>query len=107
MHAGVLGTAVEYRFGGLGGVELITPIVDPQAAARLSRRPQLATGRASDTGAPYNQTFAAMARSAGIEGVRIDRAADLGDAVRQHHGRTAPHRRAEFGADRNPGGADV
>src|SRR5712671_3628383 len=35
-----------------------------------------------DTGAPYNPDFAAMARSAGIDGVRVDRAADLGDAVR-------------------------
>ena len=84
MHASVLGTAVEYNLpvvwvvwnnfayasirglqrGYLGGRELATDFRHPE------------------TGAPYNPDFAAMARSAGVEGVNVDRAADLSDAVR-------------------------
>jgi acetolactate synthase-1/2/3 large subunit len=37
------------------------------------------------TGERYNPDFAAMARSAGVEGVRVDRAADLAEAVRKGH----------------------
>src|SRR5438067_2569792 len=84
MHASVLGTAVEYELpvvwviwnnyayasirglqrGYLGGRELATDFKHPQ------------------TGAPYNPDFAAMARSAGVEGVTVVQAADLADAVR-------------------------
>ena len=80
MHASVLGTAVEYNLpvvwvvwnnyayasirglqrGYLGGRELATDFRHP------------------DTGAPYNPDFAAMARSAGIEGVSVDRAGRSG-----------------------------
>src|SRR5438045_1385082 len=84
MHASVLGTAVEYDLpvvwvvwnnfayasirglqrGYLGGRELATDFRHP------------------DTGAPYNPDFAGMARSAGIAGVNVDRAADLSEALR-------------------------
>jgi acetolactate synthase-1/2/3 large subunit len=84
MHASVLGTAVEYDLpvvwvvwnnfayasirglqrGYLGGRELATDFRHPE------------------TGAPYNPDFAAMARSAGIAGVNVDRAADLSEALR-------------------------
>ena len=84
MHASVLGTAVEYELpvvwvvwnnyayasirglqrGYLDGRELATDFKHPQ------------------TGAPYNPDFAAMARAAGISGVRVDRAGDLHDAVK-------------------------
>src|SRR5215469_7025239 len=77
MHANVLGTAVEYDLpvvwvvwnnyayasirglqrGYLGGRELATDFHDPM------------------TGERYNPDSAAMARSAGVEGVRVDRAA--------------------------------
>src|SRR3974390_3296397 len=83
MHANVLGTAVEYNLpvvwvvwnnyayasirglqrGYLGGRELATDFHNPL------------------TGERYNPDFAAMARSAGVEGVRIDRGADLAEAV--------------------------
>src|SRR5207244_4295520 len=83
MHANVLGTAVEYNLpvvwvvwnnyayasirglqrGYLGGRELATDFHDP------------------NTGARYNPDFAAMARSCGVEGVRVDRAGDLGEAI--------------------------
>jgi acetolactate synthase I/II/III large subunit len=110
MHASVLGTAVEYEIpvvwvvwnnyayasirglqrGYLGGRELATDFRDPK------------------TGAPYNPDFAAMARSAGIEGVSIDRAADLGDAVRTGLASGKPYLiDANIGADKNPGGAGV
>ncbi len=108
MHASVLGTAVEYDIpvvwvvwnnyayasirglqrGYLGGRELATDFKHP------------------DTGLPYNPDFAAMARSAGIEGVRIDRAGDLGDAVRKGISTGRPYLiDAQISADRNPGGA--
>jgi acetolactate synthase I/II/III large subunit len=110
MHASVLGTAVEYEIpvvwvvwnnyayasirglqrGYLGGRELVTDFRDPK------------------TGAPYNPDFAAMARSAGIEGVSIDRASDLGDAVRAGLASGKPYLiDANIGADQNPGGAGV
>jgi acetolactate synthase-1/2/3 large subunit len=110
MHASVLGTAVEYNIpvvwvvwnnyayasirglqrGYLGGRELATDFKHP------------------DTGLPYNPDFAAMARSAGVEGVRIDCASDLGEAVRKGIATGRPYLiDAHIGADRNPGGAGV
>jgi acetolactate synthase-1/2/3 large subunit len=110
MHASVLGTAVEYELpvvwvvwnnyayasirglqrGYLGGRELATDFKHPK------------------TGAPYNPDFAAMARSAGIDGVSIDRPGDLGDAVRAAIASGRPYViDANVGADKNPGGAGV
>ena len=110
MHASVLGTAVEYDMpvvwvvwnnyayasirglqrGYLGGRELATDFKHPA------------------TGMPYNPDFAAMARSAGIEGVSVDRAADLADAVRAAVASGKPYLiDANIAADKNPGGAGV
>jgi len=110
MHASVLGTAVEYNLpvvwvvwnnysygsirglqrGYLGGRELVTEFRHPQ------------------TGEPYNPDFAAMARSAGIEAVRIDKAAELGDAIKYAINLGKPYLiDANIGADMNPGGAGV
>jgi acetolactate synthase I/II/III large subunit len=110
MHASVLGTAVEYELpvvwviwnnyayasirglqrGYLGGRELATDFKHPK------------------TGAPYNPDFAAMARSAGIEGVSVDRPADLAAAVRAAIASGKPYLiDANIGADKNPGGAGV
>jgi acetolactate synthase I/II/III large subunit len=110
MHASVLGTAVEYSIpavwvvwnnfsyasirglqrGYLEGRELATEFRDPK------------------TGAPYNPDFAALARSCGVEGVSIDRAGDLGDAVRAGIAAGRPYLiDAKIGADLNPGGAGV
>jgi acetolactate synthase I/II/III large subunit len=110
MHASVLGTAVEYELpvvwvvwnnyayasirglqrGYLGGRELATDFKHPK------------------TGAPYNPDFAAMARSAGVEGVTIDRPGDLADAVRKGIDSGKPYLiDAIIGADKNPGGAGV
>ena len=110
MHASVLGTAVEYDLpvvwvvwnnyayasirglqrGYLGGRELATDFKHPK------------------TGLPYNPDFAAMARSAGVHGVSVDRPADLADAVRAAvaSGKSCVID-ANIGADKNPGGAGV
>ena len=110
MHASVLGTAFEYSIpvvwvvwnnysyasirglqrGYLGGRELATDFRHPE------------------TGQPYNPDFAAMARSAGIEGVRVDRAADLHDAVKKGLATGRPYLiDANIGADLNPAGAGI
>ncbi|MGB7254813.1 MAG: thiamine pyrophosphate-binding protein [Xanthobacteraceae bacterium] len=110
MHASVLGTAVEYALpvvwvvwnnyayasirglqrGYLGGRELATDFKNPI------------------TGERYNPDFAAMARSAGVEGVRIDRAADIGDAIRAAIATNRPYLiDVDIAADINPTGAGV
>ena len=110
MHASVLGTAFEYSIpvvwvvwnnyayasirglqrGYLGGRELATDFRHPE------------------TGEPYNPDFAAMARSAGIEGVRVDRAADLHDAIKAAIATGRPYLiDANIGAELNPAGAGI
>jgi acetolactate synthase-1/2/3 large subunit len=110
MHANVLGTAVEYNLpvvwvvwnnyayasirglqrGYLGGRELATDFHDP------------------NTGERYNPDFAAMARSCGVEGVRVDRAGDLGEAIRKGIAANKPYLiDVDIGADINPVGAGV
>ena len=105
MHANVLGTAVEYNLpvvwvvwnnyayasirglqrGYLGGRELATDFHDP------------------DTGQRYNPDFAAMARSCGVEGVRVDRAGDLGEAIRKGIAANKPYLiDVDIAADINP-----
>ena len=110
MHANVLGTAVEYNLpvvwvvwnnyayasirglqrGYLGGRELATDFHDPL------------------TGSRYNPDFAAMARSCGVEGVRVDRAGDIGEAIRKGIAANKPYLiDVDIGADMNPAGAGV
>ena len=110
MHASVLGTAVEYNLpvvwvvwnnyayasirglqrGYLNGRELATDFHNPT------------------TGERYNPDFAAMARSCGVEGVRVDRAGDLGEAVRKGIAANKPYLiDVDIAADINPGGAGV
>ena len=110
MHASVLATAVEYAIpvvwvvwnnyayasirglqrGYLGGRELVTDFKDPA------------------TGDPYNPDFAAMARASGVEGVTVDRAADLTDAIKAGIATGRPYLiDAKIAADKNPTGAGV
>ncbi len=110
MHASVLGTAVEYNLpvvwvvwnnyayasirglqrGYLGGRELATDFHHPL------------------TGERYNPDFAAMARSCGVEGVRVDRAGDLAEAVRKGIAANKPYLiDVDIAADINPAGAGV
>ena len=108
MHASVLGTAVEYN------IPVVWVVWNNYAYASIRglQRGYL-EGRelATDfhhpaTGKPYNPDFAAMARSAGIEGVSVDRAGDLADAVRAGIAAGRPYLiDANIGADLNPGGA--
>ncbi len=110
MHASVLGTAVEYK------IPVVWVVWNNYAYASIRGLQrgyldgrELATDfKHPDTGAPYNPDFAAMARSAGIDGVRVDRAADLGDAVRAGIATGRPYLiDAHISADHNPGGAGV
>ena len=60
------------------------------------------------TGQRYNPDFAAMARSAGVEGVRVDRAGDIGNAIRMAIAANKPYLiDVNINADQNPGGAGV
>jgi acetolactate synthase-1/2/3 large subunit len=60
------------------------------------------------TGEPYNPDFAAMARAAGVDGMRVDRPADLHDAVKMAVAANRPYLiDANIAADKNPGGAGV
>ena len=60
------------------------------------------------TGERYNPDFAAMARSCGVEGVRVDRAGDLGEAIRKGIAANKPYLiDVDIAADINPAGAGV
>jgi acetolactate synthase I/II/III large subunit len=110
MHASVLGTAVEY---GIPAVWVVWNNYSHASIRGLQRGylegRELATDfRHPETGAPYNPDFAALARSCGVEGVRIDRAGDLGDAVKAAVASGKPYLiDANISADLNPGGAGV
>ena len=110
MHANVLGTAVEYdipaiwvvwnnyAYGSIRGLQ--RGYLDNRELATDFHHPQ--------SGKPYNPDFAAMARSAGVEGVSIDRPSDLGDAIRAGIASGKPYLiDANIGGDLNPPGAGV
>ena len=88
----------------------ITPMRRSAAcsAAILDGRELATDFKHPETGEPYNPDFAAMARSAGVEGVRVDRAGDLGDAIRAAIAANKPYLiDVNISADQNPGGAGV
>lgn len=110
MHANVLATAFEYNIpvvyvvwnnyayasirglqrGYLEGRELATDFRDPANQG------------------PYNPDFAALARSAGVEGVSVDKAADLAEAIHKGIASGRPYViDANIGGDLNPGGAGI
>ena len=110
MHASVMATAVEYKIpaiwvvwnnyafasirglqrGYLGGRELVTDFKYPDSAE------------------PYNPDFAAMARTAGLKGIRVDKAKDLGEAVEEAVAANEPCViDANIQGDGNPVGAGV
>jgi acetolactate synthase-1/2/3 large subunit len=110
MHANVLGTAVEYdipvvwivwnnyAYGSIRGLQ--RGYLDGRELATDFHHPQ--------TGEAYNPDFAAMARSAGIEGVSVDRPGDLGDAIQAGLASGKPYLiDASIGGDLNPPGAGV
>jgi acetolactate synthase-1/2/3 large subunit len=110
MHANVLGTAVEYdipvvwvvwnnfAYGSIRGLQ----------RGYLDKRELATDFRHPETGQPYNPDFAAMARSAGVEGVSIDRPGDLGEAIRAGLASGKPYLiDANISGDLNPPGAGV
>ena len=110
MHANVLGTAVEY------GIPVVWVVWNNYSYASIRGLQrgyldgrELATDfRDPNTGDPYSPDFAAMARSAGVEAVSVNRAADLSDAVRAGIDKNAPFLiDANIDADTNPAGAGI
>ena len=110
MHANVLGTAVEYdipaiwvvwnnyAYGSIRGLQ----------RGYLNNRELATDFHHPESGKPYNPDFAAMARSAGVEGVSIDRPGDLGDAIRAGIASGKPYLiDANIDGDLNPPGAGV
>src|SRR4029078_8924944 len=76
--------------GYLGGRELATDLKHPE------------------TGELSTPDFAAMARACGVEGVRVDRAADIGEAIRKGIAANRPYLiDVDLAAAVNPAGAGV
>jgi acetolactate synthase I/II/III large subunit len=110
MYPSVLSTAVEYNIPAVWVIWNNFAYASIRGLQRgyLDGRELATDFRHPETGAPYNPDFAAMARSAGVEGVSVDRAADLGDAIRAGIATGRPYLiDANIGADNNPGGAGV
>lgn len=110
MYPNVLSTAVEYNIPAVWVIWNNFAYASIRGLQRgyLEGRELATDFRHPDTGEPYNPDFAAMARSTGIEGVTIDRAGDLGDAIRHAISTNRPYViEAQIGADQNPGGAGV
>lgn len=110
MYPNVLSTAVEYNIPAVWVVWNNFAYASIRGLQRgyLGGRELATDFRHAETGEPYNPDFAAMARSAGVEAVTIDRAADLGDAIRAGIATNRPYLIDAFiGADQNPGGAGV
>jgi acetolactate synthase I/II/III large subunit len=110
MYPNVLSTAVEYNIPAVWVVWNNFAYASIRGLQRgyLGGRELATDFRYPDTGQPYNPDFAAMARSAGVEGVTIDRAGDLADAIRAGLATGRPYLIDAFiGAENNPGGAGV
>jgi acetolactate synthase-1/2/3 large subunit len=110
MHASVLGTAVEYALPVVWVVWNNYAYASIRGLQRgyLDGRELVTDFRHPETGAPYNPDFAAMARSAGMAGVCVEKATDLGEAIREAIRAEKPCLiDANIGADLNPSGAGV
>ncbi|MEZ5729224.1 MAG: thiamine pyrophosphate-dependent enzyme [Burkholderiaceae bacterium] len=84
MHASVLGTAVEYALPVVWVVWNNAAYASIRGLQRgyLGGRELATDFRYPDSGSPYTPDFAAMARSAGVEGVSVSRPDELADAIR-------------------------
>ena len=110
MHASVLGTAVEYNIPVVWVVWNNYSYASIRGLQRgyLDGRELVTDFRHPETNQPYNPDFAAMARSAGVEGVRVETATELSDAIELAIRAEKPYLiDANIGADMNPGGAGV
>ena len=110
MHANVLGTAVEYDIPAVWVVWNNYAYASIRGLQRgyLDNRELATDFHHPESGKPYNPDFAAMARSAGVEGVSIDRPGDVGDAILAGIASGKPYLiDANIGGDLNPPGAGV
>jgi acetolactate synthase-1/2/3 large subunit len=110
MHANVLGTAVEYNIPAVWVVWNNYAYASIRGLQRgyLDSRELATDFHHPDTGAPYSPDFAAMARSAGVEGVRVDKPDELGDAIQTAIQSGKPYLiDAHVSGDLNPPGAGV
>jgi acetolactate synthase-1/2/3 large subunit len=110
MHANVLGTAVEYNLPVVWVVWNNYAYASIRGLQRgyLEGRELATDFHHPTTGARYNPDFAAMARSCGVEGVRVDRAGDLAEAIRKGIAANKPYLiDVDIAADINPSGAGV
>jgi acetolactate synthase-1/2/3 large subunit len=110
MYPNVLSTAVEYNIATVWVVWNNYAYASIRGLQRgyLEGRELATDFRHPETGLPYNPDFAALARSAGVEGVSVDRPGDLGDAIRAGIASGRPYLiDANISADKNPGGAGV
>jgi acetolactate synthase-1/2/3 large subunit len=110
MYPNVLSTAVEYNIGAVWVIWNNFAYASIRGLQRgyLEGRELATDFRHPETGLPYNPDFAALARSAGVEGVSVDRPADLADAIRAGIASGRPYLiDANISADKNPGGAGV
>jgi len=110
MHASVLGTAVEYNIPVVWVVWNNYSYASIRGLQRgyLDGRELVTDFRYSATNEPYSPDYAAMARSTGVDAVRVDKALDLSEAIEQAIKAERPYLiDANIGADINPSGAGV
>jgi acetolactate synthase I/II/III large subunit len=108
MHASVMATAVEYRIPAIWVVWNNYAYASIRGLQRgyLQGRELVTDFKEPDTDNPYNPDFAAMARSAGVNGVRVETAKDLGEALEAAVKTHAPCViDANIQGESNPGGA--
>jgi acetolactate synthase I/II/III large subunit len=108
MHASVMATAVEYRIPAIWVVWNNYAFASIRGLQRgyLEGRELVTDFKEPNTNEPYNPDFAAMARSAGVNGLRVETAKDLGDALEAAIKANKPCViDANIQGDANPGGA--
>ena len=108
MHASVMATAVEYKIPAIWVVWNNYAFASIRGLQRgyLQGRELVTDFKEPNTNDPYNPDFAAMARSAGINGVRVETAKDLGEALEAAIKANKPCViDANIQGDANPGGA--
>jgi acetolactate synthase I/II/III large subunit len=110
MHASVMATAVEYKIPAIWVVWNNYAYASIRGLQRgyLQGRELVTDFKEPDTNNPYNPDFAAMARSAGVNGVRVETAKDLGETLEAAvKTRTPCVIDANIQGESNPGGAGV
>ena len=110
MHASVMATAVEYKIPAIWMVWNNYAYASIRGLQRgyLRGRELVTDFKEKDTNNPYNPDFAAMARSAGVNGVRVETAKDLGEALEAAVKSCVPCViDANIQGESNPGGAGV